>query len=148
VFPQGSIETNALFLPMPIEFELDYEISFTIVATIGQGCNFLWLSPFTRRAQPMFIKLDFGSPYLSHHGHLYLYCFFFHATSSAPLTSHQSFQLSLTTYLKCTKITPMCEVTLLCFVPLLTPCAKNATCYNLGDLRWFDYQHIKDPPLT
>jgi hypothetical protein len=32
VFPQGSIETNVLLFPMPIEFELDYEISFTIVA--------------------------------------------------------------------------------------------------------------------
>jgi hypothetical protein len=77
VFPQSSIETNALLFPMPIEFELDYEISFTIVVTIGQGCNFLWPSPFTRHAQPMLIKLDFGSPYLSHHGHLYLDCLFF-----------------------------------------------------------------------
>jgi len=108
VFPQGSIETNALLFPMPIEFELDYEISFTIVATIGQGCNFLWLSPFTRHAQPMLIKLDFGSPYLSNHGHSYLDSFIFPITSFALLTSHQSFQLSLTTYLKCTKITPMC----------------------------------------
>jgi hypothetical protein len=46
VFPQGSIETNALLLPMPIEFELDYEISFTIVATIGQGCKFFMAFTF------------------------------------------------------------------------------------------------------
>jgi hypothetical protein len=46
VFPQRSNETNALLFPMLVEFELDYEISFTIVANVGKVaiCDGLHLS--------------------------------------------------------------------------------------------------------